>query len=76
MDHQALRLRIRVISVSTRAAVHSLGDDPQVRDVLKRGQSLLDGLEPLVLDLGSDEVSQAFADARAEIESMDGEREP
>ncbi|MGQ0607079.1 MAG: hypothetical protein ACT4OQ_01255 [Chloroflexota bacterium] len=77
MDDLALRLRIRVISVSTRAAVNSLGsDDPQVRDVLKRGQSLLDGLEPFVLDGASDDVRREFAEARAELVSMDGQREP
>lgn len=77
MDDVALRLRIRVISVSTRAAVHTLGDgDPQVSAVLKRGGSLLDELEPLVLEHGSDEVRQAFAEAREALASLDGQREP
>jgi len=47
MDDAALNLRIRVITVSARAAVHSLGPtDPQVADVVARGRRLLDGLAP------------------------------
>ena len=77
MDDVALRLRIRVISVSTRAAVQSLGSrDPQVRDVVLRGRSLLDGLEPLVREHGSADVRRALSEARAELASMDGHSEP
>lgn len=77
MDDVDLRLRIRVISVSTRAAVHTLrAGDPQVNAVLKRGRSLLDELEPLVLEHGSDEVRQALAEAREGLASLDGQREP
>ena len=77
MDDAALRLRIRVISVSTRAAVNSLGSgDPQVRGVLERGRWLLDGLEPLVLEHGSADVKLALSEAREEITSMDGHSEP
>lgn len=61
-----------MIAVSTRAAVHSLSvGDPQVRDVLMRGRTLLDGLEPLVLEHPSDDVRRAFAQAREEVGSLD-----
>ena len=71
MDDVDLRLRIRVISVSTRAAVNSLdGDDPQVRAVLERGGSLLEELEPLIAEAGSEEVRQALAEARAELAAL------
>ena len=44
----ALLLRIRVITVSTRAAVRSMGTaNAQVPEVIARGQSLLDQLEPM-----------------------------
>ena len=70
----ALLLRIRVITVSTRAAVRSLGAaNAQVPDVVARGQSLLDRLEPNVREHQSDEVRLAFARARTELESMGGE---
>jgi len=73
MDDAALNLRIRVITVSARAAVHSLGPtDPQVADVVARGRRLLDGLAPLVLEHGSDEVKLALARAREEFASVDG----
>lgn len=77
MEERALRLRIRVISVSTRAAVDSLhADDSQIGEVLQRGRWLLDGLEPVVLEHGSDGVKQEFQQAREELASMDGKTEP
>ena len=70
MRPASLLLRIRVITVSTRAAVRSLKpDDPQSSEVLERGRVLLDRLEQSVLDDESDEVRQAFAQARDELES-------
>lgn len=76
MDEGDLRLRIRVVSVSTRAAVHSLNsDDFQIGEVLRRGQWLLDGLEPVVLEHGSDEVRQELQQAREDLASMDGKAE-
>ena len=70
----ALLLRIRVITVSTRAAVRSLGSaNAQVPEVIARGLSLLDQLEPDVREHQSDEVRLAFAQARAELDSMGGE---
>lgn len=76
MDDGALRLRIRVISVSTRAAVHSLGPaSPQIHRVVERGNRLLDSLEPLILEQGSDDVRRAFTQAREDLVSMDGQSE-
>ena len=73
MHPGALLLRIRVITVSTRAAVRSLKPgDPQVSEVLERGRLLLDRLEQPVLDHESDEVRLAFAQARNELESAGG----
>lgn len=73
MHSAALLLRIRVISVSTRAAVRSLkADDPQVADVVERGRSLLDRLEPQVHEHASDEVRLAFDQARVELDSAAG----
>jgi hypothetical protein len=73
MHSSALLLRIRVITVSTRAAVRSLKpDDPQVPEVLERARLLLGRLEQPVLDHESDEVRLAFAQARKELESAGG----
>jgi hypothetical protein len=71
MDDAALRLRIRVIVVSTRAAVHSLGsDDPQVAEVVERGKWLLEGLAEQV-DYGSSDGVRAVIDqAREELASL------
>ena len=73
MHPAALLLRIRVITVSTRAAVRSLKpDDPQLREVVERGRLLLERLEPLVLEDKSDEVRAAFAQALEELDSVGG----
>ncbi|HEX7195927.1 MAG TPA: hypothetical protein VF364_03730 [Candidatus Limnocylindria bacterium] len=73
MDDAALRLRIKVIRVSTRAAVHSLGrSDPQVAGIVARGQSLLSELAPAVLARGSDDLRDDLELARAEIDGLDG----
>ena len=71
MDDAALRLRIRVIVVSTRAAAQSLGpDDPQVAEVVERGKLLLEGLAEQV-DYGSSDGVRAVIDqAREELTSL------
>jgi hypothetical protein len=75
MHPAALLLRIRVITVSTRAAVRSLKtEDPQVQDVLERGRFLLERLEQHAIDHESEEVRLAFGQAREELEST-GDRE-
>ncbi len=71
MDDDALLLRIRVITVSTRAAVHSLGpDNPQVPDVVDRGRSLLDELAPAVKEHGNSDAHEALQRARAQLEAL------
>lgn len=71
MEEAGLLLRIRVITVSTRAAVRSLGAaHPHLPGVVGRGRSLLDCLAPHIVEHPSDEVRLAFNQARAELESM------
>ncbi|MGH2402698.1 MAG: hypothetical protein ACRDE6_08285 [Candidatus Limnocylindria bacterium] len=73
MDDAGLRLRIKVIRVSTRAAVHSLGPtDPQVADVVARGRWLLDDLARAVIEQGTDELRVDLEQARAELDWLDG----
>ncbi len=73
MHPGSLLLRIRVITVSTRAAIRSLKPgDPQVPEVVERGRALLERLEPQVIALESEEVRLAFAQARDELESAGG----
>ena len=73
MHPGALLLRIRVITVSTRAAIRSLKPgDPQVPEVLERGRVLLERLEEHALAHENEEVRLAFAQARRELESADG----
>lgn len=73
MDDAALHLRIRVIAVSTRAAVRSMEpDDPQVPEVIQRGQALLDTLATAVLDGGSEGVRLALERAREDVAALDG----
>ena len=73
MDDAALLLRIRVIAVSTRAAVRSLGpNDPDISTVVARGTSLLDNIAPMARDNASEGVREAYDRARRELESMDG----
>jgi hypothetical protein len=73
MHAAALLLRIRVVTVSTRAAVRSLKpDDPQVQAVLERGRFLLGRLEGHAIDHESEEVRLAFAQAREELDSTGG----
>lgn len=71
MDESTLQLRIRVVLVSTRVAVRSLPPgNGQVSDVLQRGLQLLEGLEPEVLQHGSDETQERLVKARAELISL------
>ncbi len=71
MDDTALLLRIRVVLVSTRAAVRSLKPtDPQRPEVLARGLSLLDDLERDAAGADGSAVSDRFAAARDELNSM------
>ena len=73
MHPAALLLRIRVITVSTRAAIRSLKPgDPQVPEVRERGRVLLERLEPQALAHDSEEVRLAFDQARTELESAGG----
>jgi hypothetical protein len=76
MDDAALRLRIKVIRVSTRAAVHSLGrGDPQVADVVARGLWLLDDLASAVSEHGADDLRKDLDRARAELDGLNGTSE-
>lgn len=73
MDDAALQLRIRVIRVSTRAAVHSLGrGDPQVADVVARGRWLLDDLAQAVSEHGTNDLRTELERAREELDGLDG----
>lgn len=68
MDHAEIRLRVRVIVVSTRAAVRSLAHgDPQATQVIERGQVLLDALEQRESELLGHE---SFAEARSELAAL------
>ena len=75
MDDAALLLRIRVIAVSTRAAVRSLGpNDTDIATVVARGTSLLDNIAPMAGEDASRGVRDAYDRARSELESMDRPR--
>jgi hypothetical protein len=68
MDDAALLLRIRVVLVSTRAAVRSLRPtDPQRPEVLARGLALLDDLERNTSSTDGRGMSDRLAAARAEL---------
>lgn len=71
MDDGTVRLRIRVIVVSTRAALRSLGlDDPQADEVLERGRTLLAGLERAET-VSEDGARDAFVRARQELDALE-----
>lgn len=71
MDDAALLLRMRVVLVSTRAAVRSLKPtDPQRSDVLARGLSLLDDLEQDAASTDGTAMSERLAAARAELMAL------
>ena len=73
MDDAALLLRIRVVLVSTRAAVRGLGPShAQVPEVLRRGLDLLDDLDGQILlaDGTGPEVADRMSEARAELISL------
>lgn len=71
MSEANVQLRIRVIVVSTRAALRSLApDDPQVARVIERGRDLLGALESESAD-GSQTTRRVFDDARGEIDQLE-----
>jgi hypothetical protein len=73
MDDTALLSRIRVVVVSTRAALRSLEpSDPQRPDVLARGLSLLDDLEHDAASADGTAVLDRFAAARSQLMAMAG----
>jgi hypothetical protein len=76
MDDAAALFRIRVVMVSTRAAVRSLipGDDPQLDDVLARARALLDDIESDLDGSAVAPVTESLEQARSELESIDGQR--
>lgn len=70
MADASVKLRIRVIVVSTRAALRSLPPgDPQVPQVTERGRELLDALRS-DSDGAAREHEHEFEAARAEIDAM------
>ncbi len=71
MDDSAIQLRVRVIVVSTRAALRSLTQgDAQASDVVARGLALLAALDAGDEGRPSDDARQALADARAEVTAL------
>ncbi len=70
MDDSAIQLRVRVIVVSTRAALRSLTNgDAQASDVVSRGLALLADLEAAHEPPG-EESRRALSDARAELTEL------
>jgi len=71
MDDAAVEFRIRVVLVSTRAAIRSVfpGDDDQLREVVTRANELLDEIERDA-DALSDGTREKLVLARAEIASL------
>lgn len=64
-------LRIRVVVVSTRAAVRSLApENGQVDALIERGRSLLLAMEPEVEAHGSRVVRDRLDEAHAELGAM------
>lgn len=76
MDDAAVLFRIRVVMVSTRAAVRSIvpGDDPQMDEVLARARALLDDIEADLDGSTVAPVRQSLDEARSELESIAGHR--
>lgn len=71
MDEAAIQLRIRVVVVTTRAAVRSLGNDTaQAGQAIRRGLVLIDGIEADVANNGIEPVRPALAQARAELAGL------
>ena len=71
MDDTALLLRIRVVVISTRAALRSLRpSDPQRPGVLARGLSLLDDLEHDAVSADGTAMRERLAAARAQLAAM------
>lgn len=76
MDDAAALFRIRVVMVSTRAAVRSIvpGDDPQLDEVLSRARALLDDIESDLDGSAVAAVRDGLDEARAELEAIVGHR--
>jgi hypothetical protein len=73
MDDARLLRRIHVVMVTTRAAASSLPPgNGQVRDAIRRGLQLLDGMAEEVE--GSDVARERLAQARRELASLVEER--
>lgn len=72
MDDGMVRLRIRVIVVSTRAALRSLAaDDPQADEVLERGRMLLASLERTESAAAHDGAEGDFTRAHEELAALE-----
>lgn len=72
MDDGTVRLRIRVIVVSTRAALRSLpADDRQADEVLERGRMLLASLERTQAAGANDGAEDDFARAHEELATLE-----
>lgn len=76
MDDAATLFRIRVVMVSTRAAVRSLipGDAEQLSEVLGRAGALLDDIEADVGAARTNDVVESLAEARRELDVTHAER--
>jgi hypothetical protein len=71
MDRARLQKRILVIAVTTRAAASSLPPgDGQIREAVRRGILLLDGMADEVGEEGDPVTSEQLAQARGELESL------
>ena len=71
MDAAYLEKRIRVITVTTRAAANSLGPaDEQVTDAIRRGLALLAALDTDVATHGGPDTQRRLNEARGELETM------
>ena len=71
MNAARLQRRILVIAVTTRAAASSLpAGDGQIREAVKRGIVLLDGMTEEVEREGDPATSEQLAQARGELESL------
>ena len=73
MDEAAALFRIRVVVVSTRAAVRSLipGDDGQLAEVVGRARGLLDDIESDLDPSSADGVLVRLAEARDEVDRFE-----
>lgn len=71
MDAARLQKRILVIAVTTRAAASSLpAGNGQIREAVRRGIQLLDGMTEDVYREGDPATSEKLAQARRELEAL------